>query len=54
MGFPGAVEIEQRQDCFLFTVETTGVLKPAEIVLNALDALKEKLEAVLEDIEGVH
>ena len=34
MGFPGAITIVQKQDTFIFTVETTGVLSPVEIVLN--------------------
>lgn len=51
LGFPGAVSIRKRQDAFIFTVESTGALKPAEIVLQAIDVLKEKLDLVLSDIE---
>ena len=75
-----ALEIVQQQDVFIFTVEATGALSPAEIVLTgalqpsciafsllqlrscvlrltlsaraaAIDILKEKLDAVLSDIE---
>lgn len=35
MGFPGAVEIEQRQDTFIFTVEATGALRPTEMCESA-------------------
>jgi DNA-directed RNA polymerase II subunit RPB3 len=51
LGFPGAVDIRQRQDSFIFTVESTGVLKPADIVLQAIDVLKEKLDTVLTDLD---
>ena len=34
LGFPTAIEIVQKQDTFIFTVEATGALPPAEIVLN--------------------
>jgi len=51
LGYPGAIDIRQKQDCFVFTVETTGVLKPAEIILQAIDVLKEKLDVVLTDID---
>ena len=34
LGFPDAISIVQKQDTFIFTVETTGVLSPVEIVLN--------------------
>lgn len=51
LGFPGAVEVVQKQDTFIFTVESTGVLSPADIVLHAIDVLKEKLDVVLADID---
>jgi len=41
--FSDVVSIAQKQDRFHFTVETTGSLKPEEIVLNALGAIKDKL-----------
>jgi DNA-directed RNA polymerase II subunit RPB3 len=34
MGFPGAIEVLQKQDTFIFTVEATGALSPADIVLH--------------------
>jgi len=40
---PELVTINARQDKFVFTVETTGSLKPEEVVLSALNVLKLKL-----------
>jgi DNA-directed RNA polymerase II subunit RPB3 len=34
LGFPTAIEIVQKQDTFIFTVEATGALPPTDIVLN--------------------
>lgn len=51
LGFPGLVEIKQKQDTFIFTVESTGVLRPEEIVLTAIDMLKEKLGMVQDGLE---
>jgi DNA-directed RNA polymerase II subunit RPB3 len=39
LGFPTAIEIVQKQDTFIFTVEATGALPPAEIVLNGACAV---------------
>ncbi|XP_027346820.1 DNA-directed RNA polymerases II, IV and V subunit 3-like [Abrus precatorius] len=46
MGKPGLVEIIARQDSFIFTVESTGAIKASQLVLNAIDILKQKLDAV--------
>lgn len=46
MGKPGLVEIYGREDSFIFTVETTGAITAYELVINALDVLKQKLDAV--------
>ena len=51
LGYPGAIEIRQKQDTFIFTVESTGALRPQDIVLQAIDTLKEKLDVVLSDID---
>jgi len=42
-GKPDMVSLSQKQDRFIFTVETTGGLKPEEVVFGALDVLKRKL-----------
>lgn len=38
------VHIRAKQDTFIFTVESTGALKPEEIVVNALRVLERKLD----------
>ena len=47
---PGAshVRMGQRRDHFIFSVESTGALAPAELVSQALDILKEKAKGVRE------
>jgi len=47
---PDAVQIIQRQDKFYFTVETTGAIRPEEIVLSAINAIKEKLTNVQQHV----
>jgi len=42
-GKPDLVVIEQKTDRFIFTVETTGALKPEDIVLYAIQIIKRKL-----------
>lgn len=53
MGKPGLVEIIAREDSFIFTVESTGAIKASQLVLNAIEVLKQKLDAVQlqEDVE---
>lgn len=46
MGKPGLVEIEAKEDSFMFTVESTGAIKASKLVLNAIEVLKQKLDAV--------
>jgi len=46
MGHPEIVSIREKEDRFLFSLESTGVLKPEEIVLNAIKILHLKLEKV--------
>jgi len=40
---PDLVSIRQKQDRFLFTVETTGALRPEEVVRSAIKIIQEKL-----------
>ena len=42
------VKLGMRQDKFIFNVETTGALRPEEIVKSALNVLKKKLDEVRE------
>ncbi|TYI33796.1 hypothetical protein ES332_A04G159500v1 [Gossypium tomentosum] len=46
MGKPGLVEIYAKEDSFIFTIESTGVVKASQLVLNAIEILKQKLDAV--------
>ncbi|TXG64240.1 hypothetical protein EZV62_011234 [Acer yangbiense] len=46
MGKPGLVEIYAKEDSFIFTVESTGAIKASQLVLNAIEVLKQKLDAV--------
>jgi len=45
------VRIQPKKDKFLFKIETTGSLKPEQIVLSALDVLNTKLNGVYEYFE---
>lgn len=46
MGLHGLVEISDKPDSFIFTVESTGAIKASKLVLNAIEILKSKLDAV--------
>nr|GMD13506.1 DNA-directed RNA polymerases II, IV and V subunit 3-like [Ipomoea batatas] len=46
MDKPGLIEIHAKEDSFIFTVESTGAIKASQLVLNAIDILKQKLDAV--------
>ncbi|XWS62942.1 hypothetical protein CRYUN_Cryun06bG0053900 [Craigia yunnanensis] len=46
MDKPGLVEIYAKEDSFIFTVESTGAVKASQLVLNAIEILKQKLDAV--------
>ncbi|XP_020593275.1 DNA-directed RNA polymerases II, IV and V subunit 3-like [Phalaenopsis equestris] len=52
MGKPGLIEISAKEDSFIFTVESTGAIKSYQMVANAIEILKQKLDAVrLQDSE---
>eukprot|EP00192_Tetraselmis_astigmatica_P013274 CAMPEP_0117681520 /NCGR_PEP_ID=MMETSP0804-20121206/19036_1 /TAXON_ID=1074897 /ORGANISM="Tetraselmis astigmatica, Strain CCMP880" /LENGTH=322 /DNA_ID=CAMNT_0005491303 /DNA_START=47 /DNA_END=1015 /DNA_ORIENTATION=- len=46
LGKPGLVDVVQRQDCFIFRLEGTGVHPTKDIVFMAIDSLISKLEGV--------
>ncbi|CAN1307541.1 DNA-directed RNA polymerases II, IV and V subunit 3 [Linum perenne] len=46
MGKPGLIDIRAKEDSFIFTVETTGAIKASQLVVNAIEILKQKLDAV--------
>ena len=49
-GLPGTVTLSERQNKFIFTVESTGALKPTTIVIKALQILKSKLRELKQAI----
>ena len=42
-GHAGAVTLDERQNKFIYTIESTGALPPATIVTKAMQVLKHKL-----------
>ncbi|ONH91714.1 hypothetical protein PRUPE_8G132400 [Prunus persica] len=46
MGKPGLVDIIAKEDSFIFTVESTGAVKASQLLLNAIEVLNQKLDAV--------
>jgi len=46
MGYPDIVSIREKEDRFLFSLETTGALGPEEIVLTAIKVLQLKLNKI--------
>jgi len=43
LGKPDLVDIHAKPESFVFTVETTGALSPSEVVISAIQVLKDKL-----------
>jgi DNA-directed RNA polymerase II subunit RPB3 len=59
MGFPGLVTVREKEITkgkheFIFTVETTGALKPEEIVNMAFDVILKKLDRVQTEIQKLY
>jgi len=52
-GLERSVKVGERDEKFVFTVESTGVLAPDDIVSRALNILREKLQT-LSDAMGKH
>jgi DNA-directed RNA polymerase alpha subunit len=52
-GLERAVKVGERDEKFIFTVESTGVLTPEDIVSRALTILKEKLQGLAESQQMV-
>ncbi|GKV49263.1 hypothetical protein SLEP1_g56024 [Rubroshorea leprosula] len=46
MGKPGLIEIHPKENSFIFMVESTGAIKASQLLLNAIQVLKQKLDAV--------
>jgi DNA-directed RNA polymerase I and III subunit RPAC1 len=47
------VTVGEKDDKFIFTVESTGVLPPEEIVVRALRILRNKLENLKDVMDSV-
>ncbi|KAL8559634.1 hypothetical protein ACOMHN_008345 [Nucella lapillus] len=47
-----AVKLERIRDHFIFSVETVGALRPEELVVEAIQVLQEKCQALLEELEA--
>jgi len=52
-GLAGAIMIREKPNHFVYTVETTGSLSPADIVLSALNTLKAKLKKLNEETRKI-
>jgi len=53
LGVPGAIDIVQRQDAFVFRIEGTGALATEDIVQTALEVLSKKLTDLKSGVEGL-
>lgn len=42
----GLIEIRPKEDSFIFSVESTGAIKSSQLILNSIEVLKQKLDAV--------
>lgn len=51
IGVPGAIDIVQREDAFLFKIESTGARPAADIVTSAFEVLQHKLVALENGLE---
>jgi len=50
MNVPGAIYMGMKKERYIFTVETTGTLRPEEVVMSAFDVIKNKLLSVEQDL----
>lgn len=46
----GCMELRKRKDHFIYTVESTGVLRPEQLCFRALDILAAKCDKLLEHL----
>jgi DNA-directed RNA polymerase II subunit RPB3 len=51
LGVPGAIDIIQREDTFLFKIESTGARPVADIVMSAFEVLQHKLVTLENGLE---
>jgi DNA-directed RNA polymerase I and III subunit RPAC1 len=48
--YAAAVAYRKKKDHFIFTIESSGVLPPQELLAQALDILNEKARSVMEKL----
>jgi DNA-directed RNA polymerase II subunit RPB3 len=53
MGCPDLVSVSTHPGRFIFSVESSGALRPESIVLTALEVLTDKLRRVEEEVERI-
>lgn len=46
----GCIELRKRKDHFIYTVESSGVLRPEQLFTRAIDALVAKCDKLLEHL----
>jgi DNA-directed RNA polymerase I and III subunit RPAC1 len=44
------IQVRKRKDHFIFTIESTGILPPQELLLQAIDILQGKAERLAEKL----
>jgi len=50
---PDLVDVKMNEHKFIFTVETTGSLKPEEVFLSAINNIKQKLELLQTNLDEI-
>jgi len=53
LGVPDAVSIKEKPERFIFSVESTGAVKPEQIVLTALSVIKDKLTMMQHELSNL-
>ena len=53
MGKPGLVEINAKEDSFIFIVESRGAIKESQLGLRAIEVLKQNLDAIHLSVDTV-
>ena len=46
----GCIELRKRKDHFIYTIESTGVLRPEQLFMRAIDILVAKCNKLLEHL----
>ena len=54
LGVPGAIDIVQQQDAFIFRIEGTGALHVGDVVTAALDILQAKIDTLTVGLQPLY